>query len=343
VKGSREQMLDQVAEFMWIPTMRCNCHCTHCRVHFDDKDEIGATEVAQALCESKYISPDVVVSITGGGEPFLRDDLAKFVLPVLRRFRNCHIHFTTNGICYKEISEFVSQIPKQDRGRIHFAVSIDGLEDTHNRIRNHSNAYSLALASVEHLSQSGFSIGINTVIHPENIAQFSELENKIQAHCDGNANCVFIPNWTDVAMGNAFPYTDEEAKRLFPYVLQHKLHTKYICSSGLMNAGICHAGEDNVFILPSGKLYVCYAGIMYRNDAERFYIGDLCEGFDFAWIQRRKSGVFEHVQNCVLCNNYCDIDREHRRFGFSYLLTKEETEKWFFYTDEQAYYGDGWH
>jgi MoaA/NifB/PqqE/SkfB family radical SAM enzyme len=340
-------MAGDVVELIWLPTMRCNCRCAHCGVRFDDHDaeEMDGAAVANALRGSRYIASNVAVLISGG-EPFLKDGLADFVLPVLNGFENSRFGITTSGTFPNVIADFIQSIPEEYRPRIGFSVSIDGPERVHNRIRNHKNAYSLALASVELLVRSGFYVRINTVIHQENIAGLDELKQQIHTHCGGNVGFSFIPICTDVAKGEDFPYTDEEVKAFFPYLNRYDFYEKYVCSRGMIPGGPCNAGERNAVILPSGGLYTCLVGAAYKPAGEvaRYRMGSLLAGgFDDAWIGRQESGALDYAKNCIRCNNPCDIEREHRYFGFPFELTGAEIQRWFAFSGEDIYWNAGWH
>jgi sulfatase maturation enzyme AslB (radical SAM superfamily) len=138
-------MTDEIVEITYLPTMRCNCRCAHCGVPFEkySSKEIGGADIAKAIVESKYIASDVNIQICGG-EPFLRSDLSDVLLPLFRRFGDSRASITTNGTHPQRICDFINEIPEEDRSRIHFAISIDGLPETHNRIRKNVAAYSSA-------------------------------------------------------------------------------------------------------------------------------------------------------------------------------------------------------
>jgi MoaA/NifB/PqqE/SkfB family radical SAM enzyme len=337
--------MGKVVEIVWFPTARCNCRCPYCGVQFDafGTEEMSGAAVANALRNSEFIASDVSVAIAGG-EPFLKNDLPDFVLPVLREFENSCIGITTNGTCFETISDFAETIPNEYRSRISFAISVDGTNDTHNNIRNHKNAYSLALASAEMLSGNGFGVSINTVIHSENISELNELKQDAHARCGEAVRCIFIPIVTDVAKYKTFPYTDEEIKGFFSY-LKNDCYEKYVCAYGLMQ-GDCNAGEKNTVILPSGEMYTCCLGSIYKTaeERQRYCIGSLLDGsFDAVWIRRRESGALDVAKHCARCNSTFEIEREHRYFGFSYKLTHEEIRRRFDFSGEDVYWESGWH
>jgi len=346
-KGNFMNPFQKVVEIIYLPTMRCNCRCSHCGIRFDraDSEEMGCAMLSAYLCSSRYIAPDVDIQITGG-EPFLKEDLIDFVAAILREFTSCRVSITTNGTLPQRISTFLKEISEEYIDRLHFALSIDGIEDTHDRIRRLDHAFNLAIQSARVISEHRFSLSINTVIHHENLAELDVLKAKIMSFCGVDIAVNFIPICTDVSLpGSKFPYSDEELKVMFPYLRDVALYKKYICSRGCITTEEqCHAGESNVVLLPSGGMYTCVFASAYKADSNQYCMGYLHDrGFDDIWEHRSESGALDSAKNCPRCNNPCDINRENRSYGFSYDLEKEEIVRYFSLSNCLDYWGDGWH
>jgi MoaA/NifB/PqqE/SkfB family radical SAM enzyme len=307
---------------------------------------MSCAEAARELCNSSFIHEDVSVLITGG-EPFLRDDLLDFVVPILERFTSSTVSITTSGTLPIRIKEFLRHIPKNIASRVAFAVSIDGLESTHNVIRKHNNAYALALESVNTLVENGFVPNVNTVIHSQNLSELDALKSDIAKKIGIDIPITFIPICTDVAKERKFPYTEEELRLIFPYIRQSDFYTKLICSYGkIETTGFCHAGEINIVLLPSQKIYTCVVGASYSsNKSELYCIGELKNGsIDEILENRHTSNALQHAKKCKRCNNPCEVEREHRHFSLSYTLSDNEIERYLELSGETVYFGfGGWH
>jgi hypothetical protein len=73
-------------------------------------------------------------------------------------------------------------------------------------------------------------------------------------------------------------------------------------------------------------------------------LGDLgVETFDAIKNRSGAPQTIDGVRKCAGCNNYCDMGREERLFGFSFRLTDAEIQKWFAFSGEDVYWKDGWH
>ena len=341
------KLLDKIVEIIYLPTLRCNCRCSHCGIRFDniETEEMSCKMVANFLCASKNIVQDVVIQITGG-EPFLKEDLNDFIISIINQFPSCKVSITTNGTFPHRIENLIKKIPKHYAGNIFYSISIDGLEYTHDKIRKFNGAFNLALQSANLISKHGLGLAINTVIHRENLEELSLFKHKIKELCDADIKINFIPICSDVALSQEFPYSDKEIETIFHYINDTPFYIKYIVSNGHIQAkDNCHAGERNVVILPQGHLYTCtFASSYSRMDANQYLIGSLGDNdFDEIWEGRGESSALQMAKGCTRCNNPCDINREKLYFGFSFELIEEEIKQYFKYSKSEAYWGDSWH
>jgi MoaA/NifB/PqqE/SkfB family radical SAM enzyme len=89
-----------------------------------------------------------------GGEPFLRDDLPDLVAAVRQRCPRATIAISTNGLATEKIIAAVRAIGPADP-RVRVAVSIDGLGETHDRIRGVEGAFERAMDTLDQLRDLG--------------------------------------------------------------------------------------------------------------------------------------------------------------------------------------------
>jgi len=111
------------------------------------------------------LRPLDAVRITGG-EPFLRNDLTQIVNLINKYTKPAVIHITTNGTLTERILAFIKNV--KDPQNIHIKVSIDALEEEHNRIRADNGSYDKAILTLAELSglkqKYGFYLGVNQTI-----------------------------------------------------------------------------------------------------------------------------------------------------------------------------------
>jgi MoaA/NifB/PqqE/SkfB family radical SAM enzyme len=331
----------KIVDIIYLPTTQCSCRCTHCGIKFGrDDNRIPCKDVAKYICESDSIDEFAIISITGG-EPFIAADLAEFINPVFNRFPHVRIGITTSGTLTQNVKDMLDEIPAEHLQRLGITVSIDGVGDTHNAIRNHSGAYEKALATLRVCAEYveyGVSCGINMVVHSENISEIDVLSATVM-RISPYYHVTVIPLCTSVSHGEDFPYNDAQIARISRYI-NDAFHIKYLCSQGELPAAKCVTGIDNVVVMPNGSMYACLVGAAYKENSEDYYFGNITEGFDKTVANNAR--CFKNIKNCVLCNNPCDINRQKRTQQMSFQLADKEQERYFSLFDASAYY-QGFH
>jgi MoaA/NifB/PqqE/SkfB family radical SAM enzyme len=136
---------------IYFVTKRCNLACEMC-FNWEDMQrksvELTLDEVEQA---SRSFERLLQLSISGG-EPTLRPDLPQIVEAFYRNSRLSLCTITTNGF-YKDrtldvVREILDRCPLLE---LRVAVSIDGLQDDHNRIRRHPLSFQRAVETFQTL------------------------------------------------------------------------------------------------------------------------------------------------------------------------------------------------
>jgi len=106
----------------------------------------------------------------GGGEPFLREDLARIV----GLFQAGAVSVPTNGFDPERIEGMSRQVQAATRSELTLAVSLDGFEATNDEIRGRGS-FGRALETVKRLQQAGFRVKVNTVLCQRNAGELIEF------------------------------------------------------------------------------------------------------------------------------------------------------------------------
>lgn len=115
-------------------TARCNMACRHCSddVWGNPAQDLTLEEIARF---SQSLG-DVESIALGGGEPFMRDDLADICGLFVRNNRVRSINIPSNGytpeIICSTVKRILNECPKTDLG---ISLSLDGFQETHDQIR----------------------------------------------------------------------------------------------------------------------------------------------------------------------------------------------------------------
>ena len=247
-------------------TYRCNCRCVMCNIW---KEKVQLEMPADAY--SKLPTTLRVVNITGG-EPFLRPDLGDVVKTINRRLPRSRLVFSTNGLMNDRIISEIGEYASYHK-RIGVGISIDGLMETHNRIRGVENAYENALATITGLKETGLSdLRIGMTIMPENVGEIrgvfrlaTELGVEFTSTIVHNSE-IYFKKTNNSTLGLGESISDPLSELVRVQLKSHRpkewfraLHTQGIFDTSIRDAllGNCQAGHRYFFMAPNGDIYPC--------------------------------------------------------------------------------------
>lgn len=155
-------------------TTACNFRCEHCFVDFEsEKRDLKLPHFQKLGAQS---TPLMWLDI-GGGEPFLRKDLAEIILS----FDSQIVHIPTNGSLIPQMIEQIKRVQEKSNREIIVGLSLDGLEKQHNLIRKENDSWNQVWDAYTALRQlNGVSIKVCTVINNKNITDIIPLMEEVQ-------------------------------------------------------------------------------------------------------------------------------------------------------------------
>ncbi|MEA2037373.1 MAG: radical SAM protein [Nanoarchaeota archaeon] len=134
-----------LVSLVFFITNKCNLRCSHCFLWKGlDKPEheLSLEEIDKV---SKSMGTLLSLSLTGG-EPFLREDISEIAELFYRNNNLKHLSIPTNGLLGDKIVENVNKIlSKCPKLSLNLAISLDGLENTHDKIRGLSGCFKKAI------------------------------------------------------------------------------------------------------------------------------------------------------------------------------------------------------
>lgn len=144
---------------VWEITTACNLACQHCgsRAGRARPDELSTDESLDVVRQLAELGIAEVTLI--GGEAFLRKDFLTLARAIDRAGMACTL--TTGG--YGISAELARRMV--DAGIRQVSVSLDGLEETHDRLRGRTGSWRSCLASLEHLGRAGMALACNTQLN----------------------------------------------------------------------------------------------------------------------------------------------------------------------------------
>lgn len=190
---------------IWETTLRCNQACRFCgtRAGRARPDELNTAEALNVIEQLAEIGVREVAM--HGGEVYLRPDWLELVAAVAAHGMQPSI--VTGG---RGMTAALSEQARQ-AGLVAASVSIDGLEATHDDLRNIPGSHAGAFRALQDLSAAGILVGCNTQVNRQNMREIPALFDELCAHP--------LYGWQVQLMAPMGRAADEPALVLQPYDL----------------------------------------------------------------------------------------------------------------------------
>ncbi|WP_299978271.1 12,18-didecarboxysiroheme deacetylase [Desulfobacula sp.] len=168
---------DKKPVVVWNMTRRCNLKCVHCYARSEDisYDNELTHEQSIAMIDD-LASFGVPVLLFSGGEPTVHPRLVEYAQYAVSKGMRAVI--STNGtLITKEKAKIFKEI-----GLSYVGISLDGLEETHDKFRGVKGSYKKAMAAIENCQEAGIKVGLRFTINKRNVKDipgiFDLLEEK---------------------------------------------------------------------------------------------------------------------------------------------------------------------
>ena len=283
-------------------TYRCNARCLMCNIW-----QNGGSEDLDIALLSKLPDSLRYVNISGG-EPFLRKDLPEVIEAVTKACPRAQIIISTNAILPgAKLREKMAAIRGISPG-IGIAVSIDGLGETHERVRGVKGVFDRAVSLIEGLKEDGMqNIRIAFTIFDENVRDYHEVyalsrrlgvefTSAVAQSSDhyfqgsGMKQAAVEDIREQLGKVAASELTTFEPKRWVRAYFNRGLYT---FAEGGGRPLSCHAAGDFFFMSPAGTIYPC--------NVMDFPVGNLRDAsFDGIWNSKAAIEARARVQACQM-------------------------------------------
>ncbi len=316
-------------------TNRCNMECDHCflvesgELNDTKRDQVLSIKNIEKIANSV---PNLLALSITGGEPFLRDDLAKVIKVFASSGFLKSINLVSNGFQTKKILKGVKKILEENKSiDIFLSISIDGDTETHNKIRKKDNAFKNALTTIEELSKLSkknkrLSVGVNSTYIGSNYKSLCKLYKELYSV---KLNYVSL----NLVRGNTWNNRPKEIN-INEYnqlcVLKDKLINSMNNESSLMNSLMASKGHLMTKLITETfkkdiSVNDCYAGSLFgviKDNGEVYAceqlsipLGNLSEvGYDLSKIwfsdqaEKQRLSIKRHECHCTYeCVSSCNI------------------------------------
>ena len=291
--------LKQSPRLRWLffeITDRCNLRCRHCGSSCTAEGQALTTEDIERTLRTLQQHPDKPAVCLTGGEPMTHPDF--FEIARLVKEMGFSWGMTTNATLIDD----AAAEKLREAGMSTVSVSLDGMERSHDSLRQKEGAWRLALRGLEALQKAGFKPQVTTVLHHGN---FDDLERVYDLLCG-----MGVTSWRPInvePIGRACESADllltpDQFRRLLTYIREkrfdpdnpmevtfgcsHYLGVDYermvrdhyfLCGAGILTASVRSSGDicacldiENRPELVQGNIRTDYFPEIWQNRFEAF-------------------------------------------------------------------------
>ena len=168
---------DKKPVIVWNMTRRCNLKCVHCYAKSEDISYDNELNHEQSLAMIDDLADfGVPVLLFSGGEPLVHPRLIEYAQYAVNKGLRAVI--STNGtLITEEKAKALKEI-----GLSYVGISLDGLEETHDKFRGVKGSYKKAMKAIEYCQKAGIKVGLRFTINKRNVKDipgiFDLLEEK---------------------------------------------------------------------------------------------------------------------------------------------------------------------
>lgn len=308
-----EKARHELRYLFWECTLRCNLNCLHCGSDCTTETNIADMPandfLEQAKRLSKHVDANKITVVITGGEPLLRPDLEDIGLQL--RKMGFRWSIVSNGLAYTEQRH--RKLMAAGIGAV--TISIDGLRDNHNWLRQNNKSFNNANNALELLAQTPrINFDVVTCVNPSNIDQLNELYDYFLQKNLKNWRLFTIAPKGRAENNNKLMLDNKQMKLLMDFIaakrFEKKLNINFSCEAyvGTYEEKVrdgyffCRAGIHIGSILCDGGVNACpnidrsfNQGNIYDNDFWDIWNKQFSAMRNRIWMKK---------DNCATCKEY---------------------------------------
>ncbi len=324
----REHSLRQL---FWECTWRCNLSCRHCGSDCKSSSlipDMPAEDFLKTVDSlMPHIDPHQVNIVITGGEPLVRDDLEYVGRELYNREFPWGI--VTNGLLLTE-----ERFEKLRRAGLHnITISLDGLEENHNWMRNHPKSFERACEAIRMVAKAeDLKFDVVTCVNRRSLRQLDDLK-ELLISCGVRRWRLF----TIFPSGRAAQYPEfemsgDETEQLMQFIIdtreEGRIHPSFCCEGfmagyeGLVRDYFfdCQAGVSVASVLLDGGIGAC-PSIRADYRQGNIYEDDFWDVWENRYQQYRDR-LWMKTGPCSDCSfwRYCEGNGMHLRDSAGNLM-----------------------
>ena len=298
----------------WECTTRCNLNCLHCGSDCSRESnfrDMPLEDFLKALDTIQDPSGDFIVALTGG-EPLLRKDLDTIGREI--RKRGMRWGMVSNGILYDQ----EKHIQLLNAGMGALTLSLDGLRDSHNWLRNHPRSFEKVDRAISLAAGSTrLNFDVVTCVNRKNLHELPEIYQYLQRKGVKAWRLFTITPIGRAAEHPELSLTGPEFQEVMKFIAGMRelgeMDVKFSCE-GYVGAYelkvrdtpfFCRAGINIGSVLIDGSISACpnidrsfAQGNIYQDNLYEVWITRFQPFRDRSWTRRGKCGDCKDFADC---------------------------------------------
>lgn len=286
-------------------TQKCNLRCIHCYGAYNNlKENFISLDYIKILCNQFNILNTYQINLTGG-EYFLHPNYNEIFN--LFKTQGYQIAILTNGLYSEKIMKFLDG---QDDIYFDLKISLDGLDEVHNKIRGNNNSFYNVIKLLNYLKNKiNIKVTISITINKLNIFNIKKLIIYIKEKYPFNYTIDLAYNTVSNDMNKDLFFNMNELHTINEIIPEYYQNMKGIKVKINRNSHRCNGGIYSAAISADYYLKLCIGA--FGND---FIFGNLKEkNLVELWenppknIQYFRKEKLKDLKKCKKCihKNYC--------------------------------------
>lgn len=294
----------------FLVTYKCNSRCLMCDIwkRYQDKKELEKKELTIEeirgflLDNRDFLKSARHIGLTGG-EPFLRDDLVEIIRAIRQILPHTATGPQTNGLLPEVVKERLKEIKKFYPG-MGLAISLDGIGETHDKIRGVKESFEKAVRTLNYARELGLRrITSGMTLNEWNYKEISKVKALVERY-DAEFSC-FLPD------SSYYFYNPDKSYQLSNEVrtgiikeLSNFPHHYYMNNlRAILEGGKrtlpCYSGYTSIVIDPYGNVLPCILRYEVLGNIREKSLKEILHS-------QRAQQIRERLKGCT-CWNECEV------------------------------------
>lgn len=291
-------------------TDRCNLHCRHCGSSCTSSGShflpYKIVEKVLLSVANRYDAKKIIVNLTGG-EPLLYPNLFEAVETAHKS--GFGVGMTSNGTLITPLA--ARRLARSGLDTI--AVSLDGIEQVHEKFRNADGCFTTALFGIFALKEAGIEPEVLTVVHKDNFFQLEEMYELLRKMDIYSWRVVNIEPIGRAVKDQGLLLGGKQLKQLFDFIQQKRfdnsnpMEVTYGCSHFVTYKYermirdfyfMCGAGITVGSVMANGNIGAC---LDIERRPELIQGNAFHDDFVEVWENRFQPFRTDRSEQCALC------------------------------------------